>query len=155
MDWVTGLSPEGKEKFNTWLIIVDSLSKSVRCLPCHKADTDMDTALLFWNNIISTCGVPKIIISDRDPKFTSEFWNSLYDVLGTKIDFCTAYHPQTDGLAERMIQTMEDILRGSCAYGMEYKGHEGSPMTVSPFYQQSSWLIPQARTLPQEKHLHW
>ncbi|MBW0483862.1 hypothetical protein O181_023577 [Austropuccinia psidii MF-1] len=97
----------------------------MRCLPCHKEDTAMDTALLFWNNTISTCGVPTIIISDRDPKLTSEFWTNLYDILGTKLAFSTAYHPQTDGLAERMIQTMEDILRRFCAYGMEYKDHEG------------------------------
>ncbi|MBW0523662.1 hypothetical protein O181_063377 [Austropuccinia psidii MF-1] len=57
-------------------------------------------------------------ISDRDPKFPSEFWNNLYDMLGTKLAPSTAYHPQTDGLAERMIQTMEDILRRFCAYGM-------------------------------------
>ncbi|MBW0466012.1 hypothetical protein O181_005727 [Austropuccinia psidii MF-1] len=73
MDWVTGLVPGGNENYNACLIIVDRFSKSMRCLPCHKEDTAMDTALLFWNNIISTCGVPKIIISDRDPKFTSEF----------------------------------------------------------------------------------
>ncbi|MBW0488819.1 hypothetical protein O181_028534 [Austropuccinia psidii MF-1] len=85
----------------------------------------MDTAFFFCNNIISTCGVPKIIISDRDPKFTSEFWTNLYDMLGTKIAFSTAYHPQTDRLAERMIQTMGDILRRFCAYGMEYKDNEG------------------------------
>ncbi|MBW0581828.1 hypothetical protein O181_121543 [Austropuccinia psidii MF-1] len=125
MDWVTGLVPGGKENYNACLIIVDRFSKSMRCLPCHKEDTAMDTALLFWNNIISTCGVPKIIISDRDPKFTSEFWTNLYDMLGTKLAFSTAYHPQTDGLAERMIQTMEDILRRFFAYGMEYKDHEG------------------------------
>ncbi|MBW0484598.1 hypothetical protein O181_024313 [Austropuccinia psidii MF-1] len=69
MDWVTGLVPGGKENFNAFLIIVDRFSKSVRCIPCHKEDTAMDTALLFWNKIISTCGVPKIIMSDRDPKF--------------------------------------------------------------------------------------
>ncbi|MBW0498899.1 hypothetical protein O181_038614 [Austropuccinia psidii MF-1] len=46
-------------------------------------------------------------------------------MLGTKLDFSTAYHPQTDGLAERMIQTIEDIVRGFCAYGMKYKDHEG------------------------------
>ncbi|MBW0495131.1 hypothetical protein O181_034846 [Austropuccinia psidii MF-1] len=85
----------------------------------------MDTALLFWNNIISTCGVPKIIISDRDPKFTSEFWTKLYGILGTKISFSTDYHPQTDRLAERIIQKLEDILRRFCAYGMEYKDHDG------------------------------
>ncbi|MBW0493471.1 hypothetical protein O181_033186 [Austropuccinia psidii MF-1] len=125
MDWVTGLVPGGKENYNTCLIIVDRFSKSMGCLPCQKEDTAMDTALLFWNNIISTCGVPKIIISDRDPKFTSEFWTNLYYMLGTKLAFSTAYHPQTDGLAERMIQTMEDILRRFCAYGMEYKDLEG------------------------------
>ncbi|MBW0587336.1 hypothetical protein O181_127051 [Austropuccinia psidii MF-1] len=88
MDWVTGLVPGGKENYNACMIIVDRFSKSMRCLPCHKEDTAMDTALFFWNNIIST-----------------------------------SYHPQTDGLAERMIQTMEDILRRFCAYGMEYKDH--------------------------------
>ncbi|MBW0581861.1 hypothetical protein O181_121576 [Austropuccinia psidii MF-1] len=62
MDWVTGLVPGGKENYNACLIIVDRFSKSMRCIPCHKEDTAMDTALLFWNNIISTCGVPKIII---------------------------------------------------------------------------------------------
>ncbi|MBW0461011.1 hypothetical protein O181_000726 [Austropuccinia psidii MF-1] len=46
-------------------------------------------------------------------------------MLGTKLEFYTAYHPQTDGLAERMIQTMEEIIRRFCAYGMEYKKNEG------------------------------
>ncbi|MBW0507767.1 hypothetical protein O181_047482 [Austropuccinia psidii MF-1] len=125
MDWVTGLVPGGKENFNACFIIVDRFSKSVRCLPCHKEDTAMDTALLFWNNIISTCGVPKIIISDREPKFTLKFRTNLYDMLGTKLAFSTAYHPKKDGLAERMIQTIEDILRRFCSYGMEYMDHEG------------------------------
>ncbi|MBW0462068.1 hypothetical protein O181_001783 [Austropuccinia psidii MF-1] len=106
MDWVTGLVPGGKEKFNACLVIVDRYRRSVSFLPCHKENTEMDTALLFWNNIISTYGVPKIIISDRHPKFTSEVWTNLYDMLGTNLAFSTAYHPQTDGLAERMIQTM-------------------------------------------------
>ncbi|MBW0501991.1 hypothetical protein O181_041706 [Austropuccinia psidii MF-1] len=143
MDWVTGLVPGGKENFKAFLIIVGRFSKSMRFLPCHKEDTAMDNALLFWNNIISTCRVPKTIISDRDPKFTSELWTNLYDMLGTKIKFSTAYHPQTDGLDESMIQTMEDILRGFCA------------MAGLPFYQNSSLLIIQLSTLPQAKHLHW
>ncbi|MBW0480617.1 hypothetical protein O181_020332 [Austropuccinia psidii MF-1] len=69
--------------------------------------------------------VSKIIISDRDPKFTSYFWTNLYDILGTKPAFSTAYHPQTDGLAERMIQPIEDIIRGFRTYGIEDKDHEG------------------------------
>ncbi|MBW0472824.1 hypothetical protein O181_012539 [Austropuccinia psidii MF-1] len=125
MDWVAGSVPGGKENFNACLVIVDRYSKSVRCLPCHEEDTAMDTALLFCNNIISTCGVSKMITGDRDPKFTSEFWANLYDMLGKKLAFSKAYHPQADGLAERMIQTMEDILRRFCAYGIEYKDHKG------------------------------
>ncbi|MBW0526883.1 hypothetical protein O181_066598 [Austropuccinia psidii MF-1] len=66
-----------------------------------------------------------LIIVDRYSKFTSNVLTNLYDMLGTKIAFYTAYHPQTDGLAERMIQTMEDILKRFCACGMEYKDHEG------------------------------
>ncbi|MBW0492753.1 hypothetical protein O181_032468 [Austropuccinia psidii MF-1] len=80
---------------------------------------------IFLNNIISTCGVPKIIISDRAQKFTSEFWTNLYDMHGTKLAFSTAYYPQKDVLAERMIKAIEAILKRSCAYGMEYKDHEG------------------------------
>ncbi|MBW0514006.1 hypothetical protein O181_053721 [Austropuccinia psidii MF-1] len=95
----------------------------MRCLQCHKEDTAMYTALLFLNNIICTCGVHEIINSDRDPKFTSEVWTNLYDMLGTKLAFSTGYHQKTDGLAERMIQTMKDILERFCAYGMEYKDH--------------------------------
>ncbi|MBW0576405.1 hypothetical protein O181_116120 [Austropuccinia psidii MF-1] len=119
MYWVTGLLPGGKENYNSCLILVDRFRKSMKCLPCHKEDTAMDTALFFCNNLISTSGVPKIIISDRDPKLTSEFQTNLYEILGTKLAFSTAYHPQTDGLAERMIQTMEEILRRFCDYGME------------------------------------
>ncbi|MBW0460639.1 hypothetical protein O181_000354 [Austropuccinia psidii MF-1] len=93
MDWVTGLGPGGKEKFNACLIIVDRFRKRVRCLPCHKEETEMDTPFLFCNNIISNCGIPRIIISDREPKFTSEFWTNLYDIFGAKLAFSTAYHP--------------------------------------------------------------
>ncbi|MBW0554031.1 hypothetical protein O181_093746 [Austropuccinia psidii MF-1] len=92
MDWVTGLVPGGNQSFNSFLIIVDRFRKSVRCLPCQKEDTAIDTALLFWNNIISTCGVPKIIIIDRDPKFTTEFWTNLYDMIGNNLAFSTASH---------------------------------------------------------------
>ncbi|MBW0502030.1 hypothetical protein O181_041745 [Austropuccinia psidii MF-1] len=94
MDWVTGPVPGGKENFNVCLVTVDRYSKSVICLPCHKEDTAMVTALLFWINIISTCGVPKIINGDRDPNFTSQFWTNLYNMLGKKFIFYSL--PSTD-----------------------------------------------------------
>ncbi|MBW0494555.1 hypothetical protein O181_034270 [Austropuccinia psidii MF-1] len=138
MNWVTGLVPGGKEKFDACLVIVDRYSKGLRCLTCHKEDTTMDTALLFWDNIISIFGVPKNIISDRDPKFTSEFWTNLYDMLGKKLAFYTAYNPKTDDLAERMIQTMEDIITRFWAYGMgckEHKGYTHNWVTLLPAVQ--------------------
>ncbi|MBW0569462.1 hypothetical protein O181_109177 [Austropuccinia psidii MF-1] len=85
----------------------------------------MDKALLIWNNLTSTCVGPKIIISNRGPEFTSGFWTNLYEILGKKLSFSTAYHPQKDALVERMIQTMEDVVRRFCAYGIEYKDHVG------------------------------
>ncbi|GJT27031.1 reverse transcriptase domain-containing protein [Tanacetum coccineum] len=55
--------------------------------------------------------VPISIISDRDSRFTSRFWQSMQEALGTRLDMSTAYHPQTDGQSERTIQTLEDMLR--------------------------------------------
>ncbi|MBW0564041.1 hypothetical protein O181_103756 [Austropuccinia psidii MF-1] len=147
IDWATGLSPGGKKIYNACLIIVDRFSKIMRCLPFHKEDTAMDTALLFWNNIISTCGVPKIIIGDKEPKFTSDFWTNLYDILGTMLAFSIAYHPQTDGLAEMMIQTMEDILEDSFPMAWNTRTMKDTPVTGIPFYRKSNLLIIKVSTL--------
>ncbi|MBW0582515.1 hypothetical protein O181_122230 [Austropuccinia psidii MF-1] len=85
----------------------------------------MDTALLIWNRVVSWTGIFTNIISDRDPKFTSALWTNLHQLFGTKPSFSTAYHPQTDSLAERMIQTLEDMVRRFCAYGLEFKDSDG------------------------------
>ncbi|MBW0577119.1 hypothetical protein O181_116834 [Austropuccinia psidii MF-1] len=85
----------------------------------------METEVLFGNNIIAKCVVSKIIISDRDPRYKSEFWTNFYSMLGTKLAFSTAYYPQKDGPDERMIQTMEGMIKGLCAYVMEYNDNEG------------------------------
>ncbi|MBW0568009.1 hypothetical protein O181_107724 [Austropuccinia psidii MF-1] len=87
-------------------------------LPCHKDDTAMDTAIIICNKVISHTGLFQNIISDRDPKFTSALCTNLHNLFGTKLSFSTAYHPQTDGLAEKMIQTLEDMIRRFCAYGL-------------------------------------
>ncbi|MBW0567381.1 hypothetical protein O181_107096 [Austropuccinia psidii MF-1] len=85
----------------------------------------MDTAPLIWNRFISHTFLFKNIISDRDPKFTSALWTNLHKLLGTKLSFSTAYHPQTYGLAERMIQTLEDMIRRFYAYSLELKYSDG------------------------------
>ncbi|MBW0537990.1 hypothetical protein O181_077705 [Austropuccinia psidii MF-1] len=96
-------------------------------LPCHKDDTAMDTALLIWNRLISWTDIFTNIIGERDPKLTSEIWTNLHQIFRTKLSFSTAYHPQTDGQAERMIQTLEDMVRGVCAYDLEFKEKGWNP----------------------------
>ncbi|MBW0494519.1 hypothetical protein O181_034234 [Austropuccinia psidii MF-1] len=87
MNWITGLVPGGKKNFNTFLVIADRYRKSVRCLPCHKEDAAMETAFFLWNNIIATCRVPKIIISDRDTKFTSEVGSTFMTCYAQNLHF--------------------------------------------------------------------
>ncbi|MBW0516750.1 hypothetical protein O181_056465 [Austropuccinia psidii MF-1] len=125
MDWVTALPPGGDESYNACLFIEDRYSKKPIFLPCHKDDTAMDTALLILNGVISHTGLFKNIISDRDPNFKSALWTKSHKILGTKLSFSTAYHPQTDGLAQRMIQTLEDMIGRFCAYGLELKDSDG------------------------------
>ncbi|MBW0573941.1 hypothetical protein O181_113656 [Austropuccinia psidii MF-1] len=94
-------------------------------LPYQKDDTAMDTAIMIWNRLTSHKGLFQNIISDRDAKFTSALWANLHNFFGKKLSFSTAYHPQTDGLAGRMIQTLEDMVRRFCAYGLEFKDSDG------------------------------
>ncbi|MBW0500929.1 hypothetical protein O181_040644 [Austropuccinia psidii MF-1] len=121
MVWVTALPPSGEKGYNACLVIVDRYNKTPILLPCHKDNTAMNTALLLWSRVISHTGLFRNIISDGDPKFTSALWTNLQRLFGTKLSFSAAYHPQTDGLAERMIQTLEDMIRRFCAYGLEIK----------------------------------
>ncbi|MBW0505378.1 hypothetical protein O181_045093 [Austropuccinia psidii MF-1] len=125
MDWVKALPPGGDRSYNAYLVLVGRYRKTPMFLPFHKDDTAMDTAIMIWNKVISHTGLLENIISDRDPKFTSALWKRLHNLFGTNLVFSTAYHPQTDGLAERMIQTLEDIIRRFCAYGLELKYSDG------------------------------
>ncbi|MBW0550091.1 hypothetical protein O181_089806 [Austropuccinia psidii MF-1] len=105
MDSVTALTPGGERIYNACLVLIDRYSKNPMLLPFHKDDTSMDTAIMIWNKLITHTGLFQNIINDRDPKFTSALWTNLHSLFGTKLSFSTAYHPQNDGLAVRMIQT--------------------------------------------------
>jgi transposase InsO family protein len=70
------------------------------------------------SRIVFLYGVPKKIVSDSGTQFTSRFWERLHETLDTQLCFSSAYHPQTDGLTERVNQILEDILR-ACA--LQYK----------------------------------
>ena len=113
MDFVTKL-PRTSTGFDAIWVIVDRLTKSAHFLPI-KENYSMDKLTrLYVKEIVSRHGAPVSIISDRDGRFTSNFWKSLQDSFGTNLDMSTAYHPQTDGQSERTIQTLEDMLH-ACA----------------------------------------
>ena len=110
MDFVTGLPRTQRQHDAIW-VIVDRLMKSAHCLLVSNDDSLDKLAQLYMEDIVRLHGVPLSIVSDRDPRFTSRFWSSLQDVMGTRLHFSTAFHPQTDGQSERTIQTLEDMLR--------------------------------------------
>jgi len=70
-------------------------------------------AWIYIEQIVKLHGIPSSIVSDRDLRFTSKFWEILQAALGTKLRLSSAYHPQTDGQTERTIQSLEDFLRAS------------------------------------------
>ncbi|MBW0542718.1 hypothetical protein O181_082433 [Austropuccinia psidii MF-1] len=125
MDWVTALPPSDDNSYKACLVIVDRYTKTAIFLLCHKEHTAMDTALLLRSRVISHTELFKNIISYRDPQLTSELLTNLHRFFGTKLSFLTAYHPQTYGLAERMIKTLEEMIRRFCAYGLEFKDSDG------------------------------
>ncbi|GJV54640.1 putative reverse transcriptase domain-containing protein [Tanacetum coccineum] len=110
MDFVLGL-PRTPSGYDSIWVIVDRLTKSAHFLPMKKTDSIEKLAQLYLKEIVCKHGVPTSIISDRDSLFTSRFWKSLQEAMGTQLDMSTAYHPETDGQSERTIQTLEDMLR--------------------------------------------
>ena len=88
------------------------------------------------NQLVRLHGVPTSIVSDRDPRFTSHFWGGVQKALGTKLDFSTTFHPQIDGLFERTIQTLEDMLR-ACV--LDFKGSWASHLPLVEFAYNNSY----------------
>ncbi|MBW0501937.1 hypothetical protein O181_041652 [Austropuccinia psidii MF-1] len=125
MDWGTALPPGGHRSYNSCLVLVDRYSKTPMFLPCHVDETAMGTAIMIFNKSISHTGLFQNIIIDRDLKFTSALWKNLHNLFETNLSFSTAYHPQADGLEERVTQTLEDMIRGFCAYVLEFKDSDG------------------------------
>ncbi|GKC11607.1 putative reverse transcriptase domain-containing protein [Tanacetum coccineum] len=110
MNFVTKL-PRTSSGHDTIWVIVDRLTKSANFLPMREDYKMERLARLYLNEIVARHGVPISIISDCDSHFTSRFWQSMQEALGTHLDMSTAYHPQTDGQSERTIQTLEDMLK--------------------------------------------
>ncbi|KAJ4814811.1 polyprotein [Rhynchospora pubera] len=109
MDFITNLpKSEGK---TVVLVVVDRFTKYAHFLGLHHPYTAKEVAQLFLNQIYKLHGLPLTIITDRDPLFTSKFWKCIMEGLGVKLNYSTAYHPQTDGQTERVNQCLENFLR--------------------------------------------
>ncbi|KAL4383820.1 hypothetical protein GQ457_15G019280 [Hibiscus cannabinus] len=127
MEFVTGLPMTPSKKDSVW-VIVDRFTKCAHFLPVHTTYTYDKLAELYIREIVRLHGVPKSIVSDRDPKFTSS----------------TSYHPQTDGQSERVIQVLEDMLR-CCIIDFQGTWEKQLPLVEFAYnnsYQSSIQMAP-------------
>jgi transposase InsO family protein len=115
MDFIVKL-PKSKEpmtgiEFDSILVIIERLTRYGIFVPYKEASTAEDLAYAINKTVIANYGLPEEWITDRDKLFTSKFWQTLMSLLGSKIKLSTSYHPQTDGITERLNQTVEIYLR--------------------------------------------
>ena len=110
MDLITGLPKS--QGYDSILTIVDHrCSRGALFLPCQSTITGPQIAKLYYQHLYPWFGLPRRLITDRDPRFTSHFGRALAKELGISWNFSTAYHPQTDGLSERKNQWVGQFLR--------------------------------------------
>ena len=110
MNFIVQLS-KTKQEYDFIFVVVDWLSKWAHFISTHTNATAPQIAQLFFKHIFVHHGLPQVIVSDQNPKFTSQFWKTLFKNLGTKLAMSSAHHPQTDGQTERMNRTLEEMIR--------------------------------------------
>ena len=148
MDFITGL-PTTAAGYDAITVFVDKLSKMVHFAPGRKTDTAIVVGQQFFDHIFRQHGMPISIVSDRDPRFLSEFWTKLFELMGTRLDMSSAYHPETDGQTERTNRWLEDALRAYVnarqddwdkhltALEFSYNDKQQASTGFSPFYLNS------------------
>src|SRR5215216_2541243 len=143
MDFITGL-PRTRSGYDSIWVVVDRLTKVAHFIPVKTTYTSAKLAKIYMNRIICMHGVPKSIVSDRVIEFTLHLWRQLHESLGTRLEFSTAFHPQTNGQTERTNQILEDMLR-ACA--LDYGASWDESLTYAEFsynnsYQSSIGMAP-------------
>ena len=114
LDFILPL-PETEAGFNAVLVVIDRLTKRAHFIPTTNEVTGEMTADQFLQNFDKLHGMPKVLVSDRDPRFTNSFWRVIHLKLGTKLHFSTAYHAQTDGQVERVNKVLDQLFRSYCS----------------------------------------
>ena len=103
--------PKTPKQHDAIMVVVDKFTKAAHFIPIKTTHKAANIADIYMKEVARLHGVPKAIVSDRDPKFASNFWKGLFKGFGTNLNMSTAYHPKTDGQTERVNQVIEDMLR--------------------------------------------
>ncbi|KAE8729570.1 hypothetical protein F3Y22_tig00003507pilonHSYRG00041 [Hibiscus syriacus] len=108
LDFISALPKS--EGYGLIMVVVNRFSKYGTFIICPKDCTTEEATRLFFKNIVKHWGLPRSIISDRDPRFTGRLLTELFKLLGTELNFSTSFHPQTDGQTERVNNLLECYL---------------------------------------------
>jgi hypothetical protein len=110
MDFITGFPRIGKQH-DSIMVVVDKLTKDSHFIPLKTTHKVANIVDILMREITQLHDIPKTIVFDRDPKFTSNFWKGLFKGFGMNLNFSIAYHPESDGKTERVNWVIEDMLR--------------------------------------------
>lgn len=134
MDFIEGLPPS--RQFSCILVVVDKLTKFAHFIPLKHPYTASKVAELFVDNVYRLHSMPASIVSDRDPVFTSKFWQALFRATGVQLRMSTANHPETDGQTERVNQSIECFLR---CFISSHPHHWAKWLSLCEFWYNTNW----------------
>jgi hypothetical protein len=112
MDFIEGLPRSGN--FDCILVVIDKFIRYGHFVPLSHPYSTQTVASVFMNVVYKLHGLPASIVSDRDPIFTSKYWQDLFKLSGTSLKLSSSYHPQTDGQTEWVNQCLETYLGVLC-----------------------------------------
>jgi hypothetical protein len=110
MNFIIGF-PRTSKQHDAIMVVVEKLTKTTHFIPMKVTHKETNVVYIYMREIACLHGIPKTIVSNRDPKFTSKFWKGLLKRFKTIMNYSTAYHPDSDGKTERVNQVIEDMLR--------------------------------------------